>query len=790
MRSVCRIVARLAAICYPFIVFALLRFATLDVRRLCCGVVLCGILLFCGGKILKNRKSLRAGSFVAPAVAGALLAAILLSGNEQFFKLYPIFVSVAMLFIFARSLVSPPCIVEQIARATDSDFSDAAIPYARRVTQVWCGFFVFNIVASAASALISWEAWCLYNGVLSYCLMGILFAAEFVVRKAKKRSLPAFVKPSQLLAHGGGVFGNKAAFAGNGGEISFAQFQRATAKLTTILRAKPQPDCALCCDDTFLFAAGFFAALLAGKRVLLPQSLAAGMGEVVKKFSPVFLSDKASGGDVVALTHGVGGGDWVGGENWVGGGDGVGGENWVGGGNNADFPAIDRAARLLFFTSGSTGEPKLIEKTFANIEDEIVRLNAFLPAFARHQPATTIATVKCNHLYGLLYACILPLCRGATIAATTVSLPTELGSVVGRGKNLCLVSSPAFLSRWSQDEELTKNFARAGGQSLILSSASPLPRDVALKIFRATTIPPLEVYGTTETGGIAYRRQSDGEDWTCWDGVKISLGGGQNRELVVQTPLANDNAPTPTGDAAELTGAGTFRLLGRVDRLAKIRDCRVSLSEVEALLSQSPLVKEAFAMVVGDGGGGQQSLGALVALSQAGRKFATTNGVPALSAELKNFLKSRAEPSAVPKKWRYATELPRNQQSKIVAGEVLEKFATKLQEPLVEMVVAGADCVEADLIFLKNSAYFRGHFPTFSLLPGVVQLHFVALYARRFLHVCVSDSSISKLKFKFPIFPGDRVRLSMKKTPSRLEFSLFAHDRICASGRFDDLKPA
>jgi uncharacterized membrane protein len=103
-------------------------------------------------------------------------------------KLYPVLVSMGFLLVFAYSLIEPPSIIERIARLHEPDFPEAAVRYTRRVTQVWCVFFVFN--GSAALGLAMWgsqAAWALYTGLISYVLMGVLFAVEYLCRLRFKR---------------------------------------------------------------------------------------------------------------------------------------------------------------------------------------------------------------------------------------------------------------------------------------------------------------------------------------------------------------------------------------------------------------------------------------------------------------------------------------------------------------------------------------------------------------------------------------------------------------------------
>lgn len=123
------------------------------------------------------------------AAGGALvLAALSLWGNHAMpLKLYPVLVSVALLCVFSISLVYPPTVIERLARLHEPDLPATGVAYTRCVTQVWCGFFIVNGSVSLWTALFASDAvWALYNGVISYALMGILFAGEWLVRKRVK----------------------------------------------------------------------------------------------------------------------------------------------------------------------------------------------------------------------------------------------------------------------------------------------------------------------------------------------------------------------------------------------------------------------------------------------------------------------------------------------------------------------------------------------------------------------------------------------------------------------------
>lgn len=104
-------------------------------------------------------------------------------------KLYPVAISLGLCSLFFLSLFNPPTVVERIARLQDPDLPPEGVVYTRNVTKVWIAFFMLNASASAAtSVFFSDEVWLLYNGMVSYIIMGCIFAIEWGVRqKVKKR---------------------------------------------------------------------------------------------------------------------------------------------------------------------------------------------------------------------------------------------------------------------------------------------------------------------------------------------------------------------------------------------------------------------------------------------------------------------------------------------------------------------------------------------------------------------------------------------------------------------------
>ncbi len=166
------------SIAYPMLVLLLVRpFGPLAIVVGLIGVLVLRMVLGMG------RRTPPAMTIAALLAAGVLLGFTMIDA-ELSMRLYPALMNAAMLCVFASSLIWPPSIIEQMARLTENELPPAAIAYTRRVTWVWCGFFIANGAVALWSAL-AWplQAWAVYNGAIAYGLMGCLFAGEFLVRR-------------------------------------------------------------------------------------------------------------------------------------------------------------------------------------------------------------------------------------------------------------------------------------------------------------------------------------------------------------------------------------------------------------------------------------------------------------------------------------------------------------------------------------------------------------------------------------------------------------------------------
>jgi uncharacterized membrane protein len=110
-------------------------------------------------------------------------AAIAWTGSERLLRIYPSLVNLGLLIAFGATLLHGTSMIEKFARISTPELSDAAVRHTRRVTQIWCAFFATNGLFSLYTALC-WqrEAWSLYNGAISYGLVGALLVGEIAWR--------------------------------------------------------------------------------------------------------------------------------------------------------------------------------------------------------------------------------------------------------------------------------------------------------------------------------------------------------------------------------------------------------------------------------------------------------------------------------------------------------------------------------------------------------------------------------------------------------------------------------
>ena len=102
-------------------------------------------------------------------------------------KYYPVVVNFLIFLMFFTSLFQKETVIQKIARAMEPDIKPKALEYTRKLTYVWAVFTFLNWLVSVATVFMSEAVWALYNGFISYLLIGMFFAVEYIVRIRFKR---------------------------------------------------------------------------------------------------------------------------------------------------------------------------------------------------------------------------------------------------------------------------------------------------------------------------------------------------------------------------------------------------------------------------------------------------------------------------------------------------------------------------------------------------------------------------------------------------------------------------
>jgi acyl-CoA synthetase (AMP-forming)/AMP-acid ligase II len=261
---------------------------------------------------------------------------------------------------------------------------------------------------------------------------------------------------------------------------------------------------------------------------------------------------------------------------------------------------------LKIFTGGSTGTPQVWAKTGENIFSE----GLFLASnFAVTEKDCIMATIPPYHIYGLLFSVVLPLISAATVVGETPSFPNEIAQVAEEHEVTILASVPAHyraLRGIKKDMSLRLAFSSAG----MLDAAD---NEAFCRKYKTGVV---EVYGSTETGGIATRNRYLGEElfapFTTID-WKILKG-----RLAVNSPYISPDLPVDadgfftTNDRVEARGINEFFLKGRADTVTKVGGKRVDLEEIRALIKSVPGVVDCAVIALPESGGREHQIGALI----------------------------------------------------------------------------------------------------------------------------------------------------------------------------------
>jgi acyl-CoA synthetase (AMP-forming)/AMP-acid ligase II len=534
---------------------------------------------------------------------------------------------------------------------------------------------------------------------------------------------------------------------GVAGDRTAAHLAGAAARIAEALPGGGARDVLVVAEDRYQFAAALLGAWAAGHRVALPPNAQGGAIRALADRAEVctILHDTHEdiGVDVRTLTD-EGARDWP----------------------APTAPAADAPA-VLMYTSGSAGEPAAHSKTFRQLAAEA---RVLAERFEIGPGARVLGTVPSHHVYGLLFALLVPLGAGAAFVREAPLHAPAVHAALERHRARVLVSVPAHLRALAELPSLS-------ALDLVVSSGAPLMPEVALGLRERHGVIVTEVLGSTETGGIASRRTDAGPAWTPLPRVRIAVD--DDGRLAVDSPFLPPGLPRPhpSQDRVEPRPDGTFLHLGRLDDVVKVAGKRVALGEIERRLAELPGVEDVAVLAVPAAGGRGQATAALAV-------------APGWSPEaLRTRLRRTLDPVVVPRRIRLLDAIPRDERGKLPRERALAELERRSASRLELEVAPGPATGDPtrrrfDVRAPRDLYWFRGHFTEYPLVPGVVQLELVRALASEAWPELAALGRVLRLKFKRPIRPGDRLELRLRRIDGRpqVEFELVHGDAPASSG--------
>ncbi|HEV2634446.1 MAG TPA: AMP-binding protein [Actinocrinis sp.] len=265
--------------------------------------------------------------------------------------------------------------------------------------------------------------------------------------------------------------------------------------------------------------------------------------------------------------------------------------------HHADGRRADTAHRLVQFSSGSTGVPKVIGRTPQSLADEVTRFTQ-IPGMPGAGDAVLLLS-STAHSFGLVAGLLYSLAAGVGVVfAPTVSARAILDAAA-RADVAAIFGTPfhfELLGTVPLGPDLPSlRTAVSGGELMPAQVAAAFAERFGLSIGQS--------YGTTETGVVAMDTAGPAHPSVGppAPGIEVRAADG---ELEVRLPDGSPYLRGPdegryvdgwlrTRDRAEIGPDGQIRLSGRGDSLVVIGGLKIDLLEVEAALRAHPGVREA-----------------------------------------------------------------------------------------------------------------------------------------------------------------------------------------------------
>jgi len=767
IKRVLIVILSIAAVFYPFLVYYFLVVRNIPLRYLSLFIIAFAFIAFI--LATSKKKSLFQGSLVLFAV-GILCLFI---NSSIILKFYPLIMNVILLVSFGITFFLRPNMIFRFATMQDKSIKGSlgecrVEAYCWKVNLMWCIFFVLNGGITAWTIFFGSDVvWSVYNGGISYVLIGIIFAGEFAVRKIVQRNMPKAVPVSALKTKSRRP-AHIVCYEGNYSESKFKtwdDFLDGTAKLRFQIEKIESEKWFLYCDDLWYFLLAFTALLQCKKEILLSANISPSYIAEIRGGAPV-LTDQEEHFKNTAEVQGLS----------------LDGVYRVSKLLDADIQ-INSAKKIpvikaddtsiTMYTSGSTGQPKIVKQRLTEFEND----NKFVLYKWGEEvlKRKLFSTVNQHHIYGLLYSALLPFTAGVPFRRTRIDYPEEMERF--DDTEYLLITVPAFLKRAVEMKDADKINLKS---LWIFTSGGVLDPQVAQKTNNVFGFWPVEVYGSTETSGVAWRQSVNGLEWTPFDNVKLSKN--QDGCLNIQSPYIKEIEGFQTSDMVEILEDGHFLLKGRFDSVVKVEEKRISLVEMESRIIQSDLVSDVCVIRMDDK---RQYLAAVIAFNDKGKDRFSGLEKNEINNFWRNYLIQYFDNIVIPKKWRYLEAIPVNSEGKKVMEDIKQLFSSN-NTPQAEAVVSSIgflsikdikviekteNSVTLEFSVPDSSPYFNGHFPGFPILPAVAQVELAVRFASQYLGTGIFLSEIKRSKFSSFIKPNAPLLLKLERKNNDVSFN-------------------
>ncbi len=319
-----------------------------------------------------------------------------------------------------------------------------------------------------------------------------------------------------------------------------------------------------------------------------------------------------------------------------------------------DWPTLPGSQIVAIgFTSGSTGQPTATPKSWRSFCASTQRNHDLLRACLgmNSEPASIIATVPPQHMYGMELSILLPLLGDFAVHAGRPFFPGEIVHALNDAPApRVLVTTPVHL------RTLIASGLELPPLAAIVSATAPLPVELAQAAEAHCHAPVLEVFGSTETCVIAHRRTATEAEWNLYDGVRLQP---QPDGTLVDADWFE--VPVLLQDIVELLPDHRFVLRGRNADLLEIAGKRASLGDLTRRLLAIPGVEDGVIFQSEE-------------LHASGvRRIAALAVAPDLTeTQLLDALRRVVDPVFLPRPLRRVAHLPRNETGKLPRAALLE----------------------------------------------------------------------------------------------------------------------